>query len=306
MIKPSRPIWKFNIAFKCADDEYEFDPDTHVVFREWDSYVQLYMIACPHHVPRRDGSGSFSVELPENDPSLERILSRLSSLGWLPKMGWRGDGVKKIFPVQRWWKPTARQLSVSPILWGLPGAFSTVDWIEFRGEVLVATPSQKTETLCTGIAQAFHNLLVVTQEFRDKFEAAGLKGAVFHPVEWEPRLRKNDRPYWLGSNVVLPRPATPLYAAKAFDRPTHVYGWDDDGYAPPVRRFWRDEVEAMGEFDVANVPLVGAWLDDRFLPEVLFSQRFRRFLIDNHWRMMWQPGEFIDKTAGVRTGMAHG
>lgn len=100
----------------------------------------------------------------------------------------------------------------------------------------------------------------------------------------------SKKPLWeLSSSIILPPCLTPRQAA---DDGSEFTGqgkettllevqWEDGGRIPAELRFHRQEIEALGPFDVALTrETTGYGYPSMFAPAVIVSQRFRRVMAE--------------------------
>ncbi|WP_395753699.1 hypothetical protein [Prosthecobacter sp.] len=300
--KRSLPVWRFEVQHLNTPQAPSYLSDG-ARLRDARLYLDIANALDPSAKVGDLGSNPYAqirVELEEGDPRLVEILTLLKAAGWWPHFGWQADVEAQKFAVQRLWKPSAKVINSAPFLWGFPFAIVANSYGWEQGQLRLGATDNALKNKY-GFGDAYCGLYVVSEEFRQAYEAAKLKGAVFHPVVWNNPQPRHRLPYWLGSTVELPEPLTKLYPTKDLDG-NRMWGWDDNGFAPPVRRFRRSEIAKLGEFDVAAIPRVGQYVDNRLIPELVFSQRFREFVTRGGWKMRWQPGGFEDEDTNVMAG----
>ncbi len=160
--------------------------------------------------------------------------------------------------------------------------------------------------------------LAVSAKFMANFQAAGLRGALFQPIEWRPRKGMTyvpDNPirtHWLNAEKEMPRCLTPrvgfsgdLTGVQFFDnqelskhaQPDMECGWDDEGRTDFTLRFHRKEVEVLGDFDIARtyewIHLVGNE-NPRWFPQLIVSQRFRQWAKKQRYKLHYGLCELVD------------
>ena len=163
-------------------------------------------------------------------------------------------------------------------------------------------------------------MVAVSPEFVEAHEAAGLRGATFHPIRWIPRLRVKQplpapvRTRWMGSSIEMPPCLTPRVGVHRdlcgvrfhsneelvrLEGRSVVCCWDDDGELYYTLRFRRSEVAALGEFDVARTyewvyPIPVGRPNQRWFPQLIVSQRFRAWAGKRRYRIRYGPCELVD------------
>lgn len=148
-------------------------------------------------------------------------------------------------------------------------------------------PRQKTRMF--GNPEPLHlSFFVARGEAKWKLEAVGFKGLRFHPVEFNRvrRLQPEDQLWAVWSDLILP-PVKNLFRADVGEM-----GFADDlattaknmspaqGFLSQAElHYRREDIEVFGEFDVALMrePIK---IHGTATRNVVFSQRFRRFVID--------------------------
>lgn len=160
--------------------------------------------------------------------------------------------------------------------------------------------------------------LAVSTKFIESFQAAGLNGAAFLPIEWRSYPGRSDVPdkpsrtHWLSAQKEMPRCLTPrvgflgdLTGVHFWDNeqlikhaiPHMACGWDDEGRRDFTLRFRRKEVEALGEFDIARtyewIHLVGE-VNPRWFPQLIVSQRFRQWAKKQRYKLHYGLCELVD------------
>ena len=160
--------------------------------------------------------------------------------------------------------------------------------------------------------------LAISKEFIERFQAAGLGGAVFLPLEWCSYAGRSDvldepiRTHWLSAVKEMPRCLTPRVGFSGDLAGVHFWdneellkhavphmqcGWDDGGRTDFTLRFRRKEVEALGDFDVARtwewIHLVGNE-NPRWFPQLIVSQRFRQWARKQRYKLHYGLCELVD------------
>jgi hypothetical protein len=70
--------------------------------------------------------------------------------------------------------------------------------------------------------------------------------------------------------------------------------WDDEGRIDPILKFSRKEVEKLESFDVAKTVELVTSTPAGYLPDLIVSQRFRKWCIKNKYRVTFDPVELVD------------
>lgn len=254
------------------------------------------------------------ITLGVHDPRSKVIFEWLATEGITPRFQSRieANDQQRSFTVETFWRPTPKQLANAEYfqITTLGRDLSDIGTLLGMDSDHLAHISANSEQWRrpTELAELRERLFVVSDQFRQRAEMAGLVGLKLNDITWyfqakghgwdevdpieDPRGRR-----WMASNVCMPPCLTPrrytegpevgmIVTEKA---PEHCHIYDSEGLAPSILRFSRTAVEKLGVFDVAvtrecthrTKEYVGpndpaAFRDaDYWLPDVIVSRRFK-------------------------------
>ncbi len=170
------------------------------------------------------------------------------------------------------------------------GGMVPKEWVKYLNESLgndvagwrVKANSRLKKRIHFGVLFGIFAVLI-SPELRRKLEESGLKGLSFIPVRYDHPEKAARQLFQFGHQVKMPKCLTPRLNQCGKDwRENDLEGgiWDDAGYVPEELRFHRQEVEAMGEFDIATTREVIGANSSFYHSEVVVSQRFRKVMDD--------------------------
>jgi hypothetical protein len=259
------------------------------------------------------------ISLEEKDPKLHAILAYLESLGLKKYFQYEvtNEQSPTAIRIRLGWDPTPAQIKKAKYFRLRASVIHSVGHLlridENNMPHIAAHREEERSGDGVALVKQAH---VVTAEFVEAFQKAGLKGLQTREIQWYRELPSQTRfvrfervepvkPFqgrrWLTSHVVMPPCLTPRrYTSGPLighllgpeEAPHYELAWDLGGLAPPIFRFNRLAVEAMGDFDLAITREKSrpVWLhdqnayrepyvpDERWEPEIIVSQRFREWI----------------------------
>lgn len=146
----------------------------------------------------------------------------------------------------------------------------------------------------------------VSQIGREQLEGEDFKGIRFEPAIFDEPQKVTNQIYELTSNLVMPRCLLSIQNNDgdivAEDWKDGARIWNDGGYVFPVLKYRREEVEAMGAFDIAKTREQTGNLPQHYHHQYIVSQRFRQHLEAMKVRSVeFVPVELIDDKYGSHT-----
>ena len=123
---------------------------------------------------------------------------------------------------------------------------------------------------------------------RAELEGCGLKGLEFRSALFNIP-EKVTKPLWMvTSSITLPPCLLPIETRTFNNRHSGFQdeerGWDDKGCAQVVLRYDKDEIDSLGEFDVARTREQIGSMKKHYRNHYVVSQRFRRAILDGKHR----------------------
>lgn len=139
----------------------------------------------------------------------------------------------------------------------------------------------------------------VSEKGRAELEGKNFEGIEFEPAIFDQPEKVAKQLYQLTSNLTMPPCLVPIKNSDGEvvkDESKEVaLGWDDAGYVQPVLKYRREEVEAMGAFDIAKTREQTGNLPQHYRHQYIVSQRFRQQLEAMKVRSVdFVPVELVD------------
>lgn len=130
----------------------------------------------------------------------------------------------------------------------------------------------------------------VNAEGRRILEEAGIKGVAFDPVEWTNPEEVKGALYNLRHRKTLPPCLLPVIELRCGALLYH-----EGPYNPQILRYRRSEVEAMGDWDIAQTAeITGPASPPLFHRRCVISARFRDVLLENKIPLTATPIVLVD------------
>ncbi len=122
----------------------------------------------------------------------------------------------------------------------------------------------------------------VSEEGREQLKGGNFEGIHFDPAIFDQPEKAVKQLYQLTSTLTMPPSLLPIQNLDGDVVTEHgnevARFWDDAGYVQPILKYCRDEVKAMGAFDIAMTREQIGYLPQHFSHQYIVSQRFRQHL----------------------------
>ncbi|MBK8036916.1 MAG: hypothetical protein IPK22_07230 [Verrucomicrobiaceae bacterium] len=159
------------------------------------------------------------------------------------------------------------------------------EFAENRGgvHVLKANDRLKNKLAFGSVEQS--RVFYASDEGREHLSGLNLTGIDWEPVVFDHPEKAAKGLFRLCSSVTMPKCLTPIVDSGYTDVTTLPEAevqdrqWYNGGYLPAEMSFRRNEVEALGQFDVAITQELVGGFPRWYHPEVIVSQRFRQVLL---------------------------
>ena len=261
-------------------------PDSRGINVTSEEEVREFAEAAGLAIPDDFDEEEIEIELPEDSPEFARLIELIASrYGYTPYYAKIIPATlrEQSFGIVRTRKFSAAELAAADFLCledagKVIANFKNGTPEQFDKEIYVVEKNRYKKKVQMGALAPFHGI-AVTRKLKDALQKSGLIGLEFSPV-----INGND--IWkLGSSIFMPRCSTKLVNGKGdevqFDEWSDILGlrlFDDEGFRPCQLSFRTDEVEEMGEFDIAMTQeRTGPSLYSSFR-DLIVSQRFRQEL----------------------------
>jgi hypothetical protein len=238
-----------------------------------------------YKVGRGNPGGLLCVRAEPNDPRLSAAFEILSKHGYHPcKRRIATPKAKEYeFEIRMHRKYSGEEISAAPLLTLKPtGDDIMASWCggnDDQGWIAEGGRFHK-KKLELGHFDSFEGLLLGPR-LRKLLNDSDLMGLEFIPVRYD-HPEKGCRELWqFGRKIEMPKCYLPRQDNDGSDFVegiSHAAYWDDAGYFPPELRFVREEVEALGPFDMARTKEKAGNNREYSRSEVIVSQRFREVL----------------------------
>ncbi len=255
------------------------------------------------------GDSFFFVEYQEDDDRLPVILSEVAEEGWKPVFHLRIQDLarEKLFTIRKMGGGDPREERSAEFLIGMPVVLG--GWVEKidAPDIAMARCDASEAAKGSQVISLPGNCPILSgwsDEAMAAFQAAGLKGAVFHPLHWQAAPKRRIwHPSWLGSEVSMPPNLVPRVAGGVVITDNDTWcttklaraGFDDDARVDYRLKYRRSEIRHLADVDVATTWEVGPWDGLRMPSHHLFSQRFRRWAIKQGYKFRWRQVVIVEE-----------
>jgi hypothetical protein len=139
----------------------------------------------------------------------------------------------------------------------------------------------------------------VSEKGREQLEAKSFSGIRFVPAIFDEPEKAAKQLYELTSTQTMPQCLLPIQNNNGDvvgnDDAEGARIWDDAGYVQPILKYRREEVEAMGAFDIAKTREKTGNLPQHYRHQYIVSQAFRQHLEAMKVRSVdFVPVELVD------------
>lgn len=139
----------------------------------------------------------------------------------------------------------------------------------------------------------------VSEKGRKQLEVESFEGIRFVPAIFDEPENAAKQLYELTSTLTMPQCLLPIQNndgdVVGDDDAEGARIWDDAGYVQPILKYRREEVEAMGVFDIAKTREQIGNLPQHYRHQYIVSQRFRKHLEAMKVRSVdFVPVELVD------------
>lgn len=290
----TKAIWLFEIYLpKEGEAVRSLTASSCVVLRDRHLFGKLYSILNRFLRPAFSSERLHSVAIEESTPELELALLLLADVGLMPVFQ------SLVTPEQRGIVfPVRRERAAFPL--------DSSNWLQLMcvnanrgGEVLTLQDHQlvaradKLESKRPGhCLDLTFRAFAVTEDFKKSFEDAGLSGAVFRPLVYDPPMPNCQRQYWMDTSVTAPWSPW-IRRIDTLDNPVDMVGvvlketnapligfkgsvgFDDEGYYGPGMAYRRADMASVDGVDFMRQAEWTAEHNGVWLSEHIVSQRFR-------------------------------
>ncbi len=252
------------------------------------------------------------VAIDESAPELQKALRLLSEAGLEPVFQGLGTPEQRgaFFPIRRERAPFpldgSEWLQLVCVQANRGGRV-----LSHCGEKLVAAITKEEARRKGHCLDLTYRVLAVSEDFKEAFEAAGLVGAVFRPLVYDPPAPNCRRKYWMDATVTAPwspwsrrihdldgsedRAGTEIgHTNEPLVGHTGTLDFDDQGYFGPGIAYRRRE---MVGFDGVDFMRMAEWTIGRngvWRSEHIVSQRFRAWAKKFGGRSVMDGVQLID------------
>lgn len=156
---------------------------------------------------------------------------------------------------------------------------------ENREGTHVLYANERLKKKLTFASEELTRVFYASEEGRDYLNAQNLVGLCWEPAVFDRPEKAARKLFRLRSYVILPSALTKIVDGRdrdLADVPLSEGGdrdWDSGGYRPPEIHYRREEIDALGEFDIALTREMIGGRPQWYHPDVIVSQRFRRVLM---------------------------
>jgi len=245
-----------------------------------------------------------------DDPRLQVVLQELADEGWEPVLDLKfNNPAEKKFIVKRTRERDVKEEKTADFLLGWPATYG--GWVE-RVEppntaIARCRPDEaKKATEVIALPGTWAMSSGWTHEAMQAFHDAGLKGAAFHPIQWqkEPQ-RRIYHPCWLGAQQSFPPTLTPRVCNGRVITDNDEWcrcaadfkhgGFDDDAFEDYRLSYRRSDIQHLIGTDVSCTWEVSPIGEIRQPSHMIFSQRFRQWCIKTGIKYRWRPLRLLDE-----------
>lgn len=301
-------VWQFTVSHMRKPDEDVracgsiFYVDTVEEIHELAARSGLEVQKAPVDRLAVERDGAFpvntllSVKEPEGSNSLHEIIEGLkSSYGIdLAESSLVPNANRYFFRVRKMREFTKKQIQEAPYLRLYANKLRIGNWTDrtdeeySRGIYAVENDSTQGSKVQFGFLFPF-SAMGVDQCLKEELERRSPIGLQFNPITVRRKRGNPRKPIWnLTSSIVLPRTRTRFINKHGYDKePFDDWSdrWEsayfyDDGYEPPVLSFSQDQLDALGDFDVAKTAEREGNGPKISFPNLIVSQRFREILAE--------------------------
>lgn len=156
---------------------------------------------------------------------------------------------------------------------------------ENRDGTHVLYANERLKKKLTFASEELTRVFYASEEGRDYLDAQNLIGLCWEAAVFDRPEKAARKLFRLRSSLILPPALTRIVDGRDRDL-THVplaeggdQDWDSGGYRPPEIHYQRNDLEGLGEFDVALTKEMIGGMPQWYHPDVIVSQRFRKVLM---------------------------
>ncbi len=236
-----------------------------------------------------DAGRQIDVDMVEDDPRLTAVYECIWDTFHLKPSRWHvvpRELRDTYFGVRKLVTWTKREIDACELLWlrntQLIATHANATAEQLEREIYVAELDHRQRSATQFGSLMPFTALAVAEPLRSQLLAAELKGLHLPEVEFRPPNRKVIKPLWgLKSSIILPKPLNLLQGedGNAVEPNTEWWcWWDDGGRDPAVLRYKREELSALGPFDIAMTLERVGQTEQGAYRQCIVNQRFRETL----------------------------
>ncbi len=289
-----------------------FSVSSSAVLKDRSLFRELQGILSQFLRPAACSDRVLGVAIDESAPELQQALRLLSEVGLEPVFQnlLTPEQRGKFFPIRRERAPFpldgSEWLQVMGMRANLGGVVRSL-----QGKQLVASCTKEEARRKGHCLELNYCVFAVTEEFKVAFEAAGLVGAEFRPLIYDPPAPNCQRTFWMDATVTAPwspwirriqqlddsddMAGTELgHTNEPLVGHTGNLGFDDQGYFGPGIAYRRSDLVG---FDGVDFMRQAEWMIERngvWRSPYIVSQRFRAWAKKFGFRFVMNGVQLID------------